>query len=503
MVADAFQRYLEKTRTLADLSAAVAVLGWDQETYMPDGAAYGRAEQISTLSALVHQMTVDSDYGDLVRSLHDASNGNGLEEWQKASVSESARDLEMAAKLPEEHVREFARATSLAQHSWKQARSEKNYALFADALTHLVELKRREAEYLGYQENPYDALIDQFEPGMTAAQLKPVFTRLREGTKVLLDRIAGAANKPDDAILFTDFNKEKQLAYSREMVAKLGFNFGTGRVDLSAHPFCTSFGMTDVRLTTRIFNDDLRSCLFGLIHEAGHGMYEQGVDPAYARTPLASGTSMGIHESQSLFWENMIARSESFWQWAFPSLQSTFPEPLASLDAYEFFRAINVVKPSFIRIESDELTYNLHIVTRFEIEDALINGQISVADVPELWNSKMQEYLGITPANDAEGCLQDVHWSFGGFGYFPSYTLGKLYAAMFYRQLKREMPDLESQIAAGRFTDILAWLREKIHRWGKSKRSATLVMEICNEPLSETAFLDYMTGKVERVYGLS
>ncbi|HVZ41276.1 MAG TPA: carboxypeptidase M32 [Candidatus Kapabacteria bacterium] len=502
MAADAFQQYLEKTRTLADLTAAVAVLGWDQETYMPDGAAQGRAEQISTLSALVHQMTVESGYGDLIRSLSGSSNGNGLEEWQKASLKESLRDLEMATKLPEEHVREFARATSLAQHSWKQARAEKNYALFADALTHLVELKRNEAEYLGYAENPYDALIDQFEPGMTVAQLTPVFTRLREGTRVLLERIAAAPNKPDDSVLFTDFDKEKQLAYSREMVAKLGFNFGIGRVDLSAHPFCTSFGMTDVRLTTRIFNDDLRSCLFGLIHEAGHGMYEQGVDPAYTRTPLASGTSMGIHESQSLFWENMIARSEPFWQWAFPSLQSTFPGPLGSLDASGFFRAINVVKPSFIRIESDELTYNLHIVIRFEIENALINGQITVADVPELWNSKMHEYLGITPADDAEGCLQDVHWSFGGFGYFPSYTLGKLYAAMFYRQMKREMPDLEAQITAGQFTNVLAWLREKIHRWGKSKRSATLVMEICNEPLSESAFLEYMTGKVERVYGL-
>ncbi len=500
MSAENFGIYLEKTRTLADLNASISVLNWDQETYMPSGSAGGRAEQVATLSGLAHQMATAPDYRNLIATLADPANGVGLEEWQRAAVRESKRDVDMAAKLPEEHVREFARAQSLAQHAWKRARAEKNFSLFSEQLAHLVDLKRHEAAYLGYAENPYDALIDLWEPGTTAAQLRPVFERLQAGTKVLLERARNSPRAVDDAVLFTDFNRDAQLQFARELVAKLGFDFNNGRVDLSAHPFCTSLGSNDVRLTTRIFADDLRSCLFGLVHEAGHGMYEQGFDQRYQRTSLAAGTSMGIHESQSLFWENMIARSAPFWQWAFPSLQTTFADRLGSLTAVDFYRAINVVKPSFIRIEADELTYNLHIILRFEIEDGLINGTIAVDDVPAIWNAKMEEYLGIVPADDAEGCLQDIHWSFGGFGYFPSYTLGKLYAAMFYRQLRSEVPDLEERIARGEFGDILAWLREKIHRWGRSKRASELVMDICGTPLSEEAFLDYMTRKVADVY---
>ncbi len=500
MALQPFEEYLLKSRTLADLNAAVAVLGWDQETYMPDGAAHGRAEQISTLSALVHQMTTAPEFRAMVDTLRDGA--SDLEDWQRHALRETAREQALASKLPEDHVREVSRATSLAQHAWRQAREEKQFGLFAPSLRHLVELKRREAEYFGYAENPYDALIDLYEPGMTAAQLRPVFTRLREGTRIILDRIAQHGVQVSDDVLFTNFDKDAQLRYAQQMVAKLGFDFSNGRVDLSAHPFCTSFAPSDVRLTTRVFADDLRSCLFGLIHEAGHGMYEQGFDPRFARTSLAAGTSMGIHESQSLFWENMVARSEPFWHWAFPGLAETFGASLGSMTAADFFRAINVVKPSFIRIEADELTYNLHIILRFELEDALINGQLDVDDVPEAWNAKMEQALGIRPAHDGEGCLQDIHWSFGGFGYFPSYTLGKLYAAMFYRQMKLDMPDVEAKIANGSFADVLGWLRSRIHQWGKAKSASELVTEICGEPLSEQAFLEYMTGKVARVYGM-
>jgi carboxypeptidase Taq len=448
-------------------------------------------------------MTVADEYRKLIETLKQESGNGSLEDWEKAAVRESARDQSLALKLPEEHVREFARAQSLAQHAWKQARTESNFSIFRDSLQHLIELKRREAEYHGYAENPYDALIDHYEPGMTVAQLRPVFERLLAGTRRLLDRVAGSTAGVNDEVLFTQFDPEKQLRFAREIVAQLGFDFNTGRVDLSAHPFCTSFAPSDVRLTTRIFSDDLRSCLFGLIHEAGHGMYEQGFDSRFARTPLAAGTSMGIHESQSLFWENMIGRSEPFWAWAFPQLRDIFPDRLGSMNATEFFRAINVVKPSFIRIEADELTYNLHIIIRFEIEEALINGRMEVDDIPSVWNSKMEQYLGIVPHNDAEGCLQDIHWSFGGFGYFPSYTLGKLYAAMFYRQMQSDIPGIEDQMARGEFGAILGWLREKIHRWGRAKRSSELVMEICGEPLTEKAFMEYMELKIERVYALS
>jgi carboxypeptidase Taq len=499
MSSNTFQRYLDKTRTISDLGAAAAVLNWDQETYMPQGAAHGRAEQVATLSALVHQMSVDGEYRGLIDELEaDAA----LEEWEKHAVRESARDQRLALKLPEEHVRELAKATSLAHHAWKQARAESDFSIFAGSLAHLVELKRKEAAYYGFEENPYDALIDLYEPGMTVSQLRPVFERLQEGTRAILARITESGAKVDDAILYRHYDKDRQLRFARETVEKLGFDFNIGRVDLSAHPFCTSFGSSDVRLTTRVYADDMRTCLFGLIHEAGHGMYEQGFDPRFVRTPLAGGTSMGIHESQSLFWENMVSRGLPFWNWRFPALRDAFPESLGDSSAVDFHRAINVVQPSFIRIEADELTYNMHIIIRFEIEEALINGTMEVADIPATWNRKMEQYLGIIPANDAEGCLQDIHWSFGGFGYFPSYTLGKLYAAMFYNQVKSEIPDIEDQIARGEFGPLLAWLREKIHRWGKAKRASELVMDICGKPLSEEAFLAYMTAKVEQVYGL-
>ncbi|MDB5036360.1 MAG: Thermostable carboxypeptidase 1 [Chlorobi bacterium] len=502
MPSNSFDRYLEKTRTLADINAAIAVLSWDQETYMPHGAAVARAEQIATLSTLSHQMTVADEYRAILDEVKvDAANGL-LEEWEKAAVRESVREFEQASKLPEDHVRDFARAQSLAQHAWKEARDRSDFSIFADSLAHLVQLKRREAELFGYDENIYDALIDLYEPGMTVAQLRPVFQRLMEGTRVILARIRESGAEVSNDLLTRKFDPEKQISFAKETVAKLGFDFRTGRVDLSAHPFCTSFAPSDVRLTTRVFSNDLRSCLFGLIHEAGHGMYEQGIDARFVRTPLASGTSMGIHESQSLFWENMIGRSERFWQWAFPKLQNQFPESLAGATPSDFFRAINVVQPSFIRIEADEMTYNLHIIIRFEIENALINGEIEVADIPALWNRKMEEYLGIVPKNDAEGCLQDIHWSFGGFGYFPSYTLGKLYAAMFYDQAKKDLPGLEDEIASGEFGRLLGWLRANIHQHGKAKRSAELATAICGKLLTEEPFLAYMTAKVEKVYGL-
>jgi carboxypeptidase Taq len=500
MPSTTFDEYLKKSRTLSDISAAVSVLNWDQEIYMPHGAAEARAEQIATLSALLHQMNTAPDYRAMIEELKNDSTNGTLDDWQKAAVRESARSQDLALKLPEEHVRELSRVESLAQHAWKQARAESNFSIFAPLLKQLVELKRREADYYGFKENRYDALIDLFEPGMTVSQLRPVFERLREGTMRLLKKIADSGNDVSDAILFTDFNRDTQLKFATETITHLGFDFTRGRVDLSTHPFCTSFSINDVRLTTRIYADDLRSCLFGLIHEAGHGMYEQGIDQKMERSSVADGTSMGIHESQSLLWENTVARSEAFWQWAFPKIQQTFPEKLGSMNAYEFYQAINVMKPSFIRVEADELTYNLHIILRFEIEEALINGTMEVDDIPSVWNRKMQEYLGLTPKNDAEGCLQDVHWSFGGFGYFPSYTLGKLYAAMFIRQAHSDIPGLTDMMARGEFGSLLAWLREKIHHWGKAKTASELVMDICGRPLTEEDFLRYVEDKIDRVY---
>lgn len=462
----------------------------------------GRAEQLATVEGLVHQFYTSDETGVLLDRLVESHHVYELDVWKQAIVREFERERTQAIKLPEEFVKDVSRVTSMANGTWRRARAAADFSLFRDDLERIVDLNRRRADYLGYVENPYDALIDLYEPEMTAARLRIVFDRLKQGTGEILDRIKSEGRPIDDALLFSGFDPDKQLEFSRSTIKQLGFDFNTGRVDISAHPFCTSFGVDDVRLTTRIYEEDLRSCLFGLIHEAGHGMYEQGVSMDYARTPIAGGTSMGIHESQSLFWENVIGRSREFWTWAFPRLQKTFPDKLSGTTADEFYRMINVMSPSMIRVEADELTYNLHIILRFEIEDDTINGRLAVKDIPDAWNAKMEEYLGITPANDAEGCLQDVHWSFGGHGYFPSYSLGKLYAAMFREVMERDLPDLNAQIAEGDFRPCLDWLRENIHRWGRSKRPSELVRDICGTELSAEPFLHYMAEKSADVYGL-
>lgn len=494
-----FDQFLEKVQTIADIGSATAVLGWDQETYMPDGAVQARAEQTATLSKLAHRLSCEEEFGTIVESL---SNGAGatLNEWQRKAVFETKKQRDKATKFPEKFVHESAKAMALGNEAWKKARANNDFSLYQSSLEKIVEIKQQEAEYLGYDTNPYNALLNEFEEGMTVEELKPVFSRLSAETKRLLEKVNSAPSKPSDAILYAGFDKNKQLEFSKNIVKQLGFDFTNGRVDLTTHPFCTSFGMTDVRLTTRIYENDLRSCLFGLIHESGHGMYEQGFDKQFSRTPLANGTSMGIHESQSLFWENMVARSQEFWQWAFPQLQATFPDRLNGVSDKDFYKAINVISPSEIRVEADELTYNMHIILRFEIEEALINNRLQVKDIPEIWNAKTKEYLGFTPVSDTKGCLQDIHWSFGGLGYFPSYTLGKLYAAMWFDKLKEEIPNVKDKFANGDFADTLAWLRKNIHSFGKSKSPSELCQDICGVSLTEKNFIAHVERKIDKVY---
>ncbi len=495
-----YQQATEIMNTVKDLNAASAVLGWDQETYMPDGAGMARAEQIATLDTLAHQAMTRTDTVELANKL---SSGDFESDTQARVAALFVKEVQRARKLPENLVRETSKACALAQESWKKARSADAFEIFAPDLHHLVQLKAEAAELYGYEHNRYDALLDLFEPGMSVAQLRPVFDKLRAGTVDLLKKIEGHKDGVSNALLFKGYDKEKQLAFARFISESIGFNYENGRVDLSAHPFCTSFAQTDVRLTTRVFEDDIRSCLFGLIHETGHGMYEQGIAPGLGRTFASDGASMGIHESQSLFWENVIARSEEFWNWALPSMKDYFPEQLSGVTPFDMYKAINIIEPSLIRIEADEVTYNLHIIIRFEIEEALINGTLNVEDVPAVWNAKMQEYLGVQPQSNAKGCLQDIHWSFGGFGYFPSYTLGKLYAAMLRKALLRDLPNVSDDIRRGHFAPILAWLRDSIHVHGKTMLPSELIMKISGKSLSEADFLEYVEAKAQRVYGLN
>jgi len=493
-----YNQLLDVMRRSANLSAAASVLGWDQETYMPDGAVAARAEQLSTLSQMAHEVITSDAVGVLVDS---------VPEWicdcddrQKRIVQRFVDDYRRTVKLPSELVVEQTRTASLAQDAWKRARAASDFSLFQPLLEKTVELKLRETEIVGYEQHPYDALLDVFEPGMTVAQLTPVFDRLRTGTNELLRAVSSNAHRVSGNVLFRSYNGGQQLSFATDIVKQLGFDFNRGRVDLSTHPFCTTFDITDVRLTTRVRENDLRSCLFGLIHEAGHGMYEQGIDPVFSGTAAAQGASMGIHESQSLFWENVIARSEEFWQWCFPRLRAEFPEQLSDVGESDFFRAINQITPSLNRVESDEVTYNLHIILRFEIERDVLSGALTVADIPAAWNEKMQKSLGVVPENDAEGCLQDVHWSFGGIGYFPSYTLGKLYAAMQWKTMQEEMPSVRNDVANGNFSPIRSWLGDRIHRVGRSETPSEIIHRVTGRLLTETDFLSGVNERARHVY---
>jgi carboxypeptidase Taq len=486
--------------TAADLGAAAAVLGWDQETYMPEGAVQGRADQMGTLSTIIHETMTGPRASEIAARVR--SEMTTYPERERRVSTVFLRDHDLSKKLPASHVEDLARTAAMAQDAWKRARSASDFSIFQPLLQHIVDLKRRESELLGPSDHPYDVLLDQFEPGLTVAGLTPVFEELRRGTVELIRAIEPHQHSVSDEVLYRTYPPSEQQNAAVSIISQLGFDLSIGRVDLSAHPFCTNFGNRDVRLTTRIRPNDLRSCLFGLIHEAGHGMYEQGIADELNRTSAGGGASMGIHESQSLFWENVIARSEEFWTWALPILRQRFPDQLADQTPRTFYCAINTMRPSLNRVESDELTYNLHIILRFEIERDLIAGTLSVSDIPEVWNEKMRTSLGVVPPNDAEGCLQDVHWSFGGIGYFPSYTLGKLYAAMEWNAMQRAIPTVREQIVNGRFDEILSWLRTNIHAYGRTELPGEIIQRVTGRPLTAKDFLDYVGAKARDVYGI-
>jgi carboxypeptidase Taq len=409
------------------INSAASVLSWDQETYMPAGGGEARAEQIAVLQGIAHQKLVAPDVQGLLSQWVDPGTGQatdqGSEAWDEPSRSllrEVWRDVSRAQKLPSDFVMKLSRECSLAQQVWTEARTQNKFAMFLPNLRTVLQLKREEANYLGYQDSPYNALLDVYEPGATIATLQPMFVALKTRLVPLLQKITQSRVQIDDSALHHAYDHDQQLEFGRLVLTAMGYDFARGRLDLSAHPFTTSFHPTDVRVTTRVHERELQSCLFSCIHEGGHGLYDQGLDQRYFGTPLGDSVSLGIHESQSRLWENCVGRSRPFWQFFYPILQQTFPSQLRNVDAERFYAAINRVKPSLIRVEADELTYNLHIMLRFEIEQGLIEGKTQPDDLPAIWNQKMQEYLGIIPPSDTEGVLQDVHWSFGAFGYSSS-----------------------------------------------------------------------------------
>ena len=488
------------------LKDAAALLSWDQETYMPSGGGQTRAEQLATLQTLAHAKFVSPDIEDLLLHHIDPTTGlantEAIDDASKALLRETWRDFSRAKKLPSDFVNRRERECSLAQQVWAEARRRDDFMHFLPNLQTVVALKFEEIDYMGYDDSPYDALLDTYEPGATVAQLQPLFATLRHGLLELLQHVREAASL-DDRLLFQSYDEQQQLAFGKLVLHGMGYDFNRGRLDLSAHPFTTSFHPTDVRVTTRVFEKDLPSCLFSCIHEGGHGLYEQGLPQEQYGTPLGEAISLGIHESQSRLWENNVGRSKAFWTHFFPSLQQHFPSQLGAISLDAFHAALNRVKPSLIRVEADEVTYNLHIMVRFEIELALIEKRVAVKDLPGLWQEKMQEYLGIVPERDAEGVLQDVHWSLGALGYFPTYTLGNLYAAMFFQQACQDIPALETEIQRGHLLSLKTWLNRNIHKYGRQYSSADLLHRITGRALSVKPFLSYLQTKIGNIYGFT
>ena len=501
---------LLKTKLLEiqHLRDAASLLSWDQETYMPTGGGQARADQIALLQTLAHDKFVSSEIETLLTPYMDtttglAENSTGLDDASKALLRETWRDFSRAKKLPSEFVTRLERECSIAQQVWAEARQENNFAKFLPNLKTIIDLKHEEVEYLGYTGSPYNTLLDAYEPGATVAQLKPLFTTLREGLVSLLEQIGQSPTPPDDRILYQAYNNDQQLEFGKLVLTKMGYDFSRGRLDLSAHPFTTSFHPTDVRVTTRVFEKDLPSCLFSCIHEGGHGLYDQGLPPEHHGTPLGESLSLGIHESQSRLWENSVGRSRAFWEYFFPVLKERFPDQLNGITVEQFYRAINTVKPSLIRVEADEVTYNLHVMVRFEIELDVIEKRVNAEDLPELWRTKMKQYLGVVPERESDGVLQDVHWSFGAFGYFPTYTLGNLYAAMLFKQVEIDLPSLNHDIARGNLIPLKEWLNNRIHRYGRQYTSEELIRRATGQTLSAKPFLQSLQHKMQEVYGIS
>ncbi len=491
---------LDRWAEFQDLARASQILEWDQETMLPEGGAPARSEHLATLAKVSHEKLVSRNFR---KALKDAESANGrLSPKDRAMVREARREYDRASRIPSELVEEVSRAESRALAAWRKAFRESRWPDFEGHLVTLVRLKRRVADAVGYADVPYDAHLDVFEPGATVKQLDPLLGELKEATIPLVRRIAAAKRRPDSTILTRRFPHDAQLAFGRTVLEAMGFDFSKGRIDLSTHPFCSGFSTGDVRLTTRVLEDDLRPCLFGLIHEAGHGLYEQGLDERMQRTPLGTAVSLGIHESQSRLWENIVGRSLPFWRHFLPKLKAAFPGVLDEVTLPDFHFAVNEVTPSFIRVEADEVTYNLHVVLRYEIEKGLFDGSIRPKAVPDVWNRKMKELLGIVPRKASEGALQDVHWAAGLMGYFPTYSLGNLYAAQLWARVRQDLPDVETSLAKGELTPIRDWMRRKIHRPGREFAAADLVRRATGKPAHPKYFVEYVSEKYGALYDL-
>lgn len=497
-----YNQLIKKLHTYIDIERAIGVLHWDRETYMPSAGNEARTEQLTTLSSIAHEMFTGNEMGDLLAAAELEQASADYESTEASMLRYVRRAYDEERVFSAEFVRRRSDVTGASSAAWAKARAEDDFASFQTHLEAVVEIAQESAEIYGYEDEKYDALLNKHERGMKTADVREIFSALKRETVPLIHAISEKLNAVDDSMLKQDFPVEAQKLMCRYAAQSIGYDFNRGHLGEVQHPFSTSFGRNDVRITTRFAPEYAVSSIFATLHEAGHAMYEQGIAEILDRTPLGGGTSSGIHESQSRLFENQVGRSLGYWQVHYPELRRHFPKQLNGIEVEQFYRAINKVQPSFVRVEADELTYNMHIILRFELEQALINGDLRVADLPGAWREKMRSLLGVAAETDREGVLQDVHWSAAAFGYFPTYTLGNLYSAQFMAAAKQQDPLIETELQQGETSRLRAWLNQNIHQHGSKFDPAPLCLRATGAPLIAEPFVDYVHEKFGAIYGL-
>lgn len=490
-----YKEFKEQTAKIADIAHTISVLNWDQETYMPPKGKQFRAQQIATLSELHHQKSTNKEYANLLYKI-DTTN---LSELEKRNIELAKQDIEKAKKIPSHFVVELSNAISNAYHAWIEARQHNDFKYFEKELETIVGLQRKKADILGFESHPYNTLMDDYEPGAKVADIDVLFADVRSKLQPFLKKIMNS-KQVDDSFMYKYYGKDVQWEYGIEILKILKYDMQAGRQDVSAHPFTTTFSPQDVRVTTRVNENNFHDMLWSCIHEGGHALYEQGLPTEEYGMPCGSATSLGIHESQSRFYENNIGRSLSFWQANYATLQKAFRQNLQHVGVEDFYKAINIVKPSLIRTDADELTYHFHIMIRYELEKQLIEGTLKVKDAKDAWNAKYKAYLNIDVPNDNKGILQDIHWSHGSFGYFPTYSLGSFYAAQFHAKMMKDLPTFNEDVANNNYSEILQWLRKNIHQYGRFYNSEDLCEKATGKKLDFTYFMQYAKSKYENIY---
>lgn len=498
----AYAELCSLAREAALVESIEAMIGWDERTYMPPAAGEYRAEQMTFLSGLAHHKRTDKRFGELLEELANSQTATDPHSDSGATIRELKRQYDRRIKLPQTLVEELTRASVLGQQAWVKARQDNDFDAFAPHLEKLYRLKRQQAECLGYATHPYDALLDDFEPGARTADVAQVLEQLRGELVPLVQAIMQTGRTAPTAVLHREYPSAAQEAFGKAAAGAIGFDFQRGRLDVTHHPFCSGMGPHDCRITTRYDERFFNSAFFGILHEAGHGIYDQGLRPDLFGLPPGTYVSLGIHESQSRLWENLVGRSRAFWEHYFPQLRALFPAAVGDTSLDDFYWAINHVAPSLIRVEADEATYNLRIIIRFELEQALLLEELAVGDLPGAWREKYEQYLGLAPPTDADGCLQDIHWSAALIGYFPTYSLGNLYAAQFFAQADRDLGGVNALLASGDFLPLKKWLNSKIHDCGQCYSASELVQRVTGQPLSPTPLIQHLRGKLGPLYGL-